>query len=109
MIRNFWLGEDCKLQDLGGGVTRRVMAYSDNLMVVEVNFEKGSVGALHNHPHEQATYVTKGSFEFTIGDEVKVVKAGDCLYKQPDIVHGATALEEGTLVDIFTPMREDFL
>ncbi|MFV0440834.1 MAG: cupin domain-containing protein [Lachnospirales bacterium] len=109
MVRNYWFGDDLELIDLGEGVKRKVMAYSDNIMVVEVHFEKGSVGSMHNHPHEQATYVLKGSFEFTIGGETKIVKEGDCLYKEPDIVHGAKALEEGVLLDVFTPMRKDFL
>ncbi len=108
-MKNYWLSDECELKDLGDGVKRRVMAYSDNLMVCEISFDKDAVGALHSHPHEQATYIIKGSFEFTIGDEVRVVKAGDCLYKQPDIIHGAKALEESVLIDIFTPMRKDFL
>ncbi len=109
MAKNFYFGDECKVENLGNGVTRKIMAYSDNIMVVEVSFEKGAVGVLHSHPHEQATYVKKGSFEFTVGDVVKVVKEGDCLYKEPNIEHGAKALEEGVLVDVFTPMREDFL
>ena len=72
-------------------------------------FEKGAVGTLHSHPHEQITYVLSGEFEFTIGDETKIVKAGDALYKQPDIIHGCTCLSEGVLLDNFTPMRKDFV
>ena len=85
------------------------MAYSDNMMSVEVYFDKGAVGALHSHPHEQITYVLSGEFEFTIGDKTKVVKAGDALYKQPNIIHGCTCLSEGVLLDNFTPMRKDFV
>ena len=93
----------------GEGVVRKVLAYTDGLMTVENHFEKGAVGALHHHPHTQITYVVSGSFEFTIGDEKKVVKAGDTLLKRDGIEHGCACLEEGILLDIFSPMREDFI
>ncbi|AQW57062.1 cupin domain-containing protein [Vibrio owensii] len=105
----FVFNKDIALEDLGDGIKRKVLAYSDNMMSVEVYFDKGAVGALHSHPHEQITYVLSGEFEFTIGDETKVVKAGDALYKQPNIIHGCTCLSEGVLLDNFTPMRKDFV
>lgn len=108
-VKNFFPGAETEMFDAGDGLTRKVGAYNDNLMVVEVHFETGTVAARHSHPHEQITYVVSGKFEFTVGDETYVVGAGDSLYKQPDIVHGATCLEAGTLLDVFTPHREDFL
>lgn len=105
----FVFNKDIALEDLGDGIKRKVLAYSDNMMSVEVYFDKGAVGALNSHPHEQITYVLSGEFEFTIGDETKVVKAGDALYKQPNIIHGCTCLSEGVLLDNFTPMRKDFV
>lgn len=105
----FVFNKDIALEDLGDGIKRKVLAYSDNMMSVEVYFDKGALGALHSHPHEQITYVLSGEFEFTIGDETKVVKAGDALYKQPNIIHGCTCLSEGVLLDNFTPMRKDFV
>ncbi|MBV7387367.1 cupin domain-containing protein [Pasteurellaceae bacterium TAE3-ERU1] len=105
----FVYGNDVKVEDLGAGVKRKIMAYSPNIMAVEVYFEEGAVGTMHSHPHEQLTYVLDGEFEFTIGDETKVVKAGDVLYKKPDIVHGCRCLKKGVLLDCFTPMREDFI
>ncbi|WP_063345766.1 cupin domain-containing protein [Vibrio jasicida] len=105
----FVFNKDIALEDLGDGIKRKVLAYSDNMMSVEVYFDKGAVGALHSHPHEQITYVLSGQFEFTIGNETKVVKAGDALYKQPNIIHGCTCLSEGVLLDNFTPMRKDFV
>ena len=49
--------KDAQLQDLGGGVSRRVLAYTPLLMTVEVSFEQGSTGAVHTHPHCQNTYI----------------------------------------------------
>lgn len=108
-VTNFCFGKDYELEDLGGGIKRRMAIHSDNAMVVEVHFEKGAVAALHSHPHEQISYVLSGAFEFEIGGRKMVVRAGDTTYKQPEIVHGATCLEAGVLLDFFTPQREDFL
>ncbi|AJQ93202.1 cupin domain-containing protein [Gynuella sunshinyii] len=105
----FVYNKDVQLEDLGDGVSRKIMAYSDNIMTVEVHFEKGAIGPLHSHPHEQLTYVLSGEFEFTIGDETKIVKTGDTLYKEPNIMHGCRCLEAGVLLDNFTPVRKDFL
>ncbi|MDC7235467.1 MAG: cupin domain-containing protein [Spirochaetales bacterium] len=108
-LKNFFHSDDIPLEDLGGGVKRRITATHDNLMCVEVHFEKGAVGALHSHPHEQITYIVSGEFEFNIGGEKRILKAGDSTFKQPDIEHGAVCLKAGMLLDIFTPCREDFL
>lgn len=105
----FVYNEDVKMEDLGAGVSRKVLAHSENVMAVEVHFETGAVGALHTHPHEQITYVLSGAFEFTIGDVTKVVRAGDTMYKEPGIEHGCVCLEAGVLIDNFTPMRKDFV
>ncbi|MCZ4058371.1 cupin domain-containing protein [Pantoea sp. LMR881] len=101
--------QDRPLEDLGNGVTRRILAHGGGMMAVEVNFEQGAVGPLHHHPHEQLTYVLSGRFAFTIAGVTQEVGAGDTLYKAPDVVHGCVCLEAGTLLDTFTPQREDFL
>lgn len=96
-------------QAAGQGVERRVLAYGDEMMCVENRFVKGSIGTIHSHPHTQITYVVSGVFEFTIDGEVHTVKAGDTLLKQDGVSHGCVCVEDGILVDIFTPMREDFV
>ncbi|RWR03067.1 cupin [[Pantoea] beijingensis] len=105
----FIFKKETQLDDLGNGVTRRILAHSGTMMAVEVNFEKNAVGPLHHHPHEQLTYVLSGRFAFTIDGETKEVAAGDTLYKRPNVIHGCVCLEAGTLLDTFTPQREDFL
>ena len=101
--------KDVNPQDMGGGLTRRVLAYSDDVMVVENTFEKGGIGTLHHHPHTQITYVTSGAFEFEIDGVKKVVRKGDTMLKTNDVVHGCVCLEAGVLLDIFSPYREDFV
>lgn len=92
-----------------GHVERKVMGYNDNMMMVKVKFTKGSQGKAHSHPHCQITYVESGVFEFFIGDQKKIVKAGDVLMKEPNVMHGCTCLEDGMLIDTFTPMRSTFI
>ena len=106
----FGINEEIQREDLGGGVTRKILKYGGKLMMVEVTMKKGGVGSVHVHPHEQISYIAAGSFEFTVGEEKHVVKAGDSLYVAPNVEHGTLSLEEGSIVvDIFTPIREDFL
>lgn len=88
---------------------RKILAYNDNLMLVKVAFIAGGVGALHHHPHLQMSYVASGAFEVSIGDEHKVLKAGDVFSVPSEAVHGVVCLKDGTLVDIFNPARKDFL
>lgn len=101
--------KDALPQQAGEGVVRRVLAYSGQLMCVENTFAAGAVGALHSHPHTQITYVVSGRFSFTIGGETREVGPGDTMLKTDGVVHGCTCLEAGVLLDIFDPMREDFL
>ena len=105
----FGYNEDAVPTPCEPGVTSRILVYSDNLMMCEISFEKGAKGNFHSHVHEQITYVAEGSFSFTIDDETKTVNKGDSVYMPSNAVHGVTCLEEGKLVDVFSPMRQDFL
>ena len=109
MKANIAYHADVPLKDLGGGVSRRVLAHNPQMMIVEVNFDEGSEGSVHTHPHCQSTYVKSGRFRFCVDGEYAEVGPGDTLAFPPDVPHGTLCLETGTLLDIFTPMREDFL
>ncbi|KQS41895.1 cupin domain-containing protein [Pedobacter sp. Leaf194] len=100
---------DLPWEDLGAGVKRKVMPFDDNLMLVKVAFEKDAVGAIHNHPHLQVSYVAKGSFEVSMGNEKRVLNEGDVFFAPSNVFHGVVCLQEGLLIDIFNPHREDFL
>lgn len=109
MEANVIYQKDIPLTDLGGGVSRRVLAYNEQQMIVEVHFEQGGVGSVHTHPHVQSTYVKSGKFRFCIDGKDVEVAAGDTIAFPPDIPHGTLCLEAGVLLDIFTPMRKDFI
>ncbi len=96
-------------EECAEGVRRKVLAYTDGLMCVENHFQAGAVGALHHHPHTQITYVVSGQFAFEIDGAKKIVGPGDSMLKKDAVPHGCVCLKEGILLDIFTPMREDFV
>ena len=108
-LTHFFYNSDIPLEDLGNGLKRKVLAYHESLMMVEVYFEKGAVGETHSHPHEQITYVLEGEFEFSIAGKKKTVKAGDSMLKESNVLHGTICLKKGKLLDVFSPHREDFL
>ncbi|MCW8926226.1 MAG: cupin domain-containing protein [Xanthomonadales bacterium] len=107
--KQFLFGEEETVEDVGGGIKRQILGYEDSLMLARASFDEGSVGYTHAHPHAQLAYVESGAFEFTIGDETMTLKQGDCAYIPSGVEHGAVCREAGVLLDIFSPMREDFL
>ncbi|GAF04965.1 cupin domain-containing protein [Saccharicrinis fermentans] len=96
-------------EELGGGVSRKFLGWDNQIMMVQVKFEKGAEGTPHQHFHTQATYCASGKFEFDIDGEKKIVEGGDGVYIEPNLIHGALCLEAGILIDVFAPVREDFL
>ncbi|MEM7472340.1 MAG: cupin domain-containing protein [Pseudomonadota bacterium] len=101
---------DFPVVETGENVTRQVLSDSPELMVVAFAFgAEGAVGALHNHPHIQSTYVESGRFRFTLGEEERDVGPGDSFVIPSGQTHGCVCLEPGKLVDCFTPRRDDFL
>ncbi|MFT4092839.1 MAG: cupin domain-containing protein [Niabella sp.] len=105
----FQIEAEIPWENLNNGIQRQVYGYDDQIMLVKAKFEAGAVGALHQHPHTQVTYVESGVFELTIGDEKKIIKKGDGYYVPPHVVHGCVCKEAGLLIDVFSPHREDFL
>lgn len=91
------------------GVVRQVLADSPDLMIVANDFAAGASGAVHHHPHRQATFVQSGRFAFTVAGETFEVGPGDCFIVPPNAEHGCTCLAAGRLIDSFTPRRDDFL
>ncbi len=106
---NFVDSETIAWEQVGEGVKRKVLSYDKNLMMVRVAFETGGVGALHQHPHIQMSLIESGVFEIEIEGVKNILKAGDVFYVHSNLIHGAVCKEKGVLVDVFNPMREDFV
>jgi len=106
----FIKSKEIPFEELKPDVHRRILGYIDNLMAVEVRFQKGAIGEVHSHRHAQTGYVLEGSFQVEVEGKKEVLKRGDCYFAEPHIMHGVVCLEDdSTLLDIFTPIREDFL
>lgn len=101
--------ESIPVENVSEGIKRQ-MVVGENVMVVRFTFDPFLVTPEHTHPHEQVSLVIKGRVKFFISGEERIVSAGDVLHFPPHNRHGATMLdEEVVLIDIFSPIREDFL
>ena len=96
-------------EDAEPGVRRRILQAQGGLMLMEVQFAADAAGYVHNHIHEQISYCITGKFEYSLDGRVHVLSAGESIYVPSNARHGAKALEAGTLIDVFTPLREDLL
>ena len=105
-----FLNDELAAQPLNEGQTRKILAYDSNLMLAELLFAKGTIGPLHQHPHEQIGYIISGKILYREeGKQPQILTAGDSYYVPPNVVHGIDVLEDAKLLDFFTPMREDFI
>ena len=94
---------------IGEGVDRQ-MVVGERLMMCRLTLQPHVDTPVHSHPHEQMTLIERGRVRFTIDGSTRVVGAGDVLHFPSNVAHGATMLdEEVVLIDIFTPIREEFL
>lgn len=98
-----------KPEVLPNGVVRTIKGYLPDMMVAELVWKKGQEGAVHTHPHRQCTYILEGSFESNMNGTKQILGPGECVYTEADVPHGLIALTDGIILDIFTPMREDFV
>jgi quercetin dioxygenase-like cupin family protein len=96
-------------ETVGEGVRRKILCYDKNMMRVKVEFEKGGIGSLHKHPHIQMSLVESGQFEVEVDKQKRILNAGDVFYVHSNLIHGVVCLEKGALIDMFNPMREDFV
>jgi len=105
----FNFGKDIPIEDLGGGISRQILAYEESLLLAKVYFEAGSEGYAHSHPHAQITTVLSGKFKATVDGVDATLEAGDTYYAAPNLVHSMICVEPGAIIDSFSPVREDFL
>jgi len=88
----------------------RQMVVGPALMLCRFRFAANLVTPEHSHPHEQMSIVVRGRVRFFIEGEERIASPGDVLHFPPGCRHGATMMdEEVELIDIFSPVREDFL
>ncbi len=96
-------------EETAPGVRRKILAHDAQLMIVRISFDKGAIGALHQHFHTQITYVESGIFLYEINGITQTLHKGDIAFVPPNALHGVVCEEAGVLVDVFSPRRDSFL
>lgn len=96
-------------ESVGDGLIRQILGHDDSILMARVEFEVGAVGPIHSHPHSQVSYVVSGEFEVSIDGVKTRLGPGDSFYIEPNLDHGAICRKAGVLIDVFSPVRSDFL
>lgn len=90
------------------GAIRGRYAHADRMTIGEVLLDANTVVPMHEHPHEQLSYVIDGRFEFTIGAETTILEPGMVALIPSGVTHGGKTLTACKVIDIFAPVREDY-
>ena len=90
-------------------IKRKTLVHGDKTLMTEFRFEQGAILPRHKHPHEQTGYLVSGRIELVIGSQKHNVSAGDSWCIPGDVKHGAEILEDSVAIEVFSPVREDYL
>lgn len=91
------------------GITRRTLTHGGRMLLVEFTIQAGAIFPEHNHPHEQIGYLCKGMGTLWIGGESSTIEPGTSWCIPENVPHKAEFSEESIAIDIFSPVREDYL
>lgn len=91
------------------GVRQKTLVYGEKSLLAEFVLDAGGVVPQHAHPHEQCGYLVRGHLRFTVGGEVRDVYPGDAWCLPGDVEHGAEAIEDSLAVEVFSPVREEYI
>ena len=91
------------------GVQLKTLVYGEKTHLCEFKLKKGSALPAHSHPHEQTGYLVSGSLKFRIGDEVFDAAEGDSWNIPGGMEHAVQILEDSVVVEVFSPLREEYL
>ena len=85
-----------------------ISSFDNKLQIIEYHNKKGSVSVRHKHPENMICYLVSGKFKETVGDEMKILTAGDSWYVPSNVEHESYSIEDTVLICIFSPSREDY-
>lgn len=91
------------------GIDRKTLVHGDKTLMTEFVLRKGAVLPRHSHPHEQTGYLVRGRIHLSVGCEEYEAEAGDSWCIPGGVEHGATALEDAVAIEVFSPVRQDYL
>ena len=96
-------------KELVPGVFMKPLTYGDNSLLCEFHLNKGAVIPAHQHPQEQIGYLVQGSLRFFGGEGENVVEPGYSWNFKGGVIHGAEALVDSVVIEVFSPVRQDYL
>lgn len=91
------------------GVKLDSLAVGEKSMVTKMNYVKGNFATTHKHPHEQAGYIISGKYTMTVDNNEYTLEKGDSYAIPGNVEHSFKVIEDGEVIDVFTPHREDYL
>jgi quercetin dioxygenase-like cupin family protein len=91
------------------GIQRKTLAYGDRTLLTEFRMAAGSILPVHAHPHEQTGYLVSGRIRFSTAGTTFEAGPGDSWSFAGNVEHGAEILEESLAIEVFSPVREDYL
>ena len=91
------------------GIDQKTLVYGDKTLLAEFQMKKGAVLPKHSHPYEQTGYLVSGHIVLTAGTEVYDCRPGDSWCIPMNIEHSGDIMEDSVVVEIFSPVREDYL
>jgi len=100
--------ESVPLEIMSDMISRKIVT-GDKAMVAQVFLKKDAVVPEHYHESEQITYILEGALKFEIEGKEIVVRKGEVLSIPSNVPHRAVALEDTVDLDIFSPIRTDWL
>jgi quercetin dioxygenase-like cupin family protein len=105
----FTKGDGGELVPMLAGVFRKTLVHGAKTLLAEFHLGQGHVIPRHAHPHEQTGYLVSGRLRFTLGDEAFEARPGDGWCVPGGVEHGVEILEDSVAIEVFSPVREDYL
>ncbi len=90
-------------------IKQKTLVYGDKTLMAEFKLEKGANLPQHSHPHEQTGYLVSGQMDITIDSVTHQVKSGDSWCIPGGVEHHAKVIEDSVAIEVFSPVREDYL
>ena len=109
MTSTFAPRDDDGFHAVAPGIVMSTLCHGDETLMTEFRLEGGFTLPLHAHPQEQTGYLVSGHIALTIGGEAHDVRPGDSWCIAGGVEHGAEVLEDSVAVEVFSPVREDYL
>ena len=95
-------------EQMSATISRQVI-HGDTMTVARIRLRKGAVVPMHQHENEQISMVESGAMRFVIAGEERIARSGETITIPPHAPHLVEALEDSQALDVFSPVREDWI